>query len=402
MSKFKYIAKDFAGRTVNEVTEATDQASLVLSLRRKNLTVISIMSVKEKVKSRVFSYRKVKSEEVVIFARQLATMVEAGIPLVQSFDILSEQMESKQFSEVMKKIKDDLESGSNLSEAFGRHPGVFSALFVHMVRAGETSGTLGEILNRMATYLEKTEALRRKVKSALTYPAVVTCLAIAVTMVLLLRVIPVFEEIFSDFGANLPRPTMLLILISKLLRQYFLLFVLILVAAIFAVRSYGKTETGRLKIDRCLLRMPVFGVLFKKVAISKFSRTLSTLVRSGVPILSSLEIVEKTAGNRVIELAVVKARERVREGESIAPPLAESGVFPSMVVRMISIGETTGELEKMLAKVSDFYEEQVDATVSGLTSMIEPLIIAFLGVVIGSIVICMFMPIFKMSEIIAM
>ncbi len=401
MARFRFVAKDVTGRSINELAEAVDQAALLTSLRKRNLTVITVVPEREKATG-MMSYRRIKADDIVIFSRQLATLVETGIPLVQGLEILGEQMENKDFAEIIRKIKGDIESGKNLSEAFAQHPKVFSTLFVHMVKAGETSGTLDEILDRMAAHLEKTESLRRKIKSALTYPAVVTLMAIAITLLLLIKVIPVFEEIFSSFGAKLPLPTLILIAVSKILRKYFLLGLIILVLGIYTLKRYVNTEQGRLAADRLKLRLPVFGVIFRKIAIGKFSRTLSTLVRSGVPILSSLEIVERTSGNRVIEMAVEKARNRVREGESIAAPLAGSGVFPPMVTRMIAVGEKTGELEKMLSKISEFYEEQVDATVSGLTSLIEPLIIAFLGIVIGTIVICMFLPIFKLSQIVTM
>jgi len=271
-----------------------------------------------------------------------------------------------------------------------------------MFRAGESGGTLDVILDSLAVYLEKVSTLIKKVRSALIYPAVVTVMAILITLILLIRVIPVFKEIFDGFGAKLPTPTLLLINLSDFLRHNFFYGVLILIVLGFGFSRYIKTERGRFRFDRFKLRLPIFGILFRKVAISKFSRTLSTLVKSGVPILSSLEIVAKTSGNRVVELAVDEVRDSIREGESIAVPLSKCGVFPPMVVRMISVGEKTGELEKMLSKIADFYDEQVDIAVSGLTSLIEPLIIAFLGVVIGSIVIAMFMPIFKMGEIVTM
>jgi type IV pilus assembly protein PilC len=269
-----------------------------------------------------------------------------------------------------------------------------------MVKAGESSGTLDDILDRVATYLEKSNALQKKIKSALIYPAVVSFMALAITLVMILKVIPVFKDIFAGFGAKLPAPTQFLINLSDFMTGHFFMFIIIIVAIVLAVRFYLNTDTGKINVDSLKLKVPVFGPLFKKVAISKFTRTLSTLIKSGVPILAALEIVAKTAGNLVVEKAVNSVRNNVREGENIATPLAKSGIFPPMVTRMVSVGEKSGELEKMLLKIADFFDEQVDTSVDGLTSMIEPLIIAFLGIIIGGIVLCMFLPIFKISTII--
>jgi type IV pilus assembly protein PilC len=301
----------------------------------------------------------------------------------------------------MTKVKDDIETGSSLSDALARHPAVFSTLYVNMVKAGESSGALDDILDRLASYLEKSSTLQRKVKASLVYPAVVITMAILITLVMLLKVIPTFKGIFSMLGGTLPLPTRILIFISDTIRQMFLYVVAGITAIVFALRRYIKTPQGKEKFDKMLLSMPVLGPLFRKVAIAKFTRTLSTLIKSGVPILVSLEIVGKTSGNAVIEKAVVSVRNGIKEGENIADPLAKSGAFPPMVVRMIKVGEQTGELEKMLTKIADFYEDQVDAAVSGLTSLIEPLIIAFLGIVIGGIVIAMFLPIFKLTELVS-
>ena len=404
MPVYTYKAKDISGKTVNATLEAQGQAFVVDAIRKKGLTIISIEESVEKKKKgiSIAIKKKIKIDDLVVFARQLATMIDAGIPLVQGLDILSEQIEHKEFRNIVSRVRNDVETGSTLSEAIGRHPKVFSQLFINMVRAGESSGMLDDIMDRLAGYLEKSSALQRKISSALVYPAVVICMAFLITLILLLKVIPTFKEIFAGFGAKLPTPTLVLIIISDTLRSYFLLLLGVAVVLGFLISRYVRTEKGRLKFDKLMLDLPVFGILFKKVAVSKFTRTLSTLIKSGVSILAALEIVGKTAGNKVVENAVTDVRASIREGENIATPLAKSGVFPPMVVRMISIGEQTGELEKMLEKISDFYDEQVDSAVAGLTSMIEPLIIAFLGIVIGSIVIAMFMPIFKMSEIINM
>ncbi|MFA5146064.1 MAG: type II secretion system F family protein [Candidatus Omnitrophota bacterium] len=403
MANFKYVAKDQSGNNVAGALEANDRNAAVEELRKQDLIIVSVSEALPKFSfSSAFASmqkKKIKLDDLVVFSRQLATMVDAGIPLVGALDILGEQLENKSFQEVIIKIRNDVETGSNLSDAIGKHKKVFSPLFVNMVRAGESSGMLDEILDRLASYLEKTSALQKKVQSALVYPAVVSSMALGITLLLLLKVIPVFKNIFTGFGAELPKPTMVLITISDFLQKYFLLAVVGIVAIGILFARYIKTEKGKLQFDSFLLKMPLFGILFKKVAISKFTRTLSTLIKSGVPILASLEIVAKTAGNKAVEIAVENVRTNVREGENVAEPLAKSKIFPPMVVRMVSVGEQSGQLEKMLSKIADFYDEQVDAAVSGLTSMIEPLIIAFLGIVIGSIVICMFLPIFKVTSI---
>lgn len=399
MPTFKYIAKESNGKTVSGILEYSDKALLIDALRKKGLIIISI---EETAKRKAVSYgASVKLEEVVIFSRQLATMVDSGIPLVQALDILCEQIEKPVFKNILVKIKDDIETGSSLSEALAKHPGVFSTLYINMVKAGESSGALDDILDRLAAYLEKANMLQRKVKSSLVYPAVVITMAVLITLVMLLKVIPTFKGIFAMLGGTLPLPTRILILVSDTIRGMFLYVVAAVVVVVFALKKYIKTAQGKEVLDRALLGMPVLGALFRKVAVAKFTRTLATLVKSGVPILVSLEIVGKTAGNAVIEKAVESVRNGIREGENIADPLAKSGAFPPMVVRMIKVGEQTGELEKMLTKIADFYEDQVDAAVSGLTSLIEPLIIAFLGIVIGGIVIAMFLPVFKLTEIIS-
>jgi len=404
MAAFKYVAKDQNSKTVTGTMEAPDQASAINIIRKKDLILISISGASTGFSLANVSWmkQKIKLDDMVVFSRQLATMVDAGIPLVGALDILQEQSDNKTFAEIIAKVRNDVEAGASLSDGLAKHKNVFSPLFVNMVKAGESSGMLDEILERLAEYLEKTNALTRKVKSALIYPAIVTLMALSITLLLLLKVIPVFKTVFADFGANLPKPTMVLLTISEFLQKYFFFMTVIVVLVVLAVGRYMKTEKGALRMDKLLLSMPVFGPLFRKVAVSKFTRTLSTLIKSGVPILSAFEIVGKTSGNKVVEMAIDDVRRNVREGENISEPLARSGVFPPMVTRMVSIGEQTGQLEKMLSKIADFYDQQVDAAVSGLTSLIEPLIIAFLGIVIGGIVICMFLPIFKMTEVVGM
>ncbi|MGB2705428.1 MAG: type II secretion system F family protein, partial [Candidatus Omnitrophota bacterium] len=390
--------------TLKGLLDTPSRDGAIQSLRAKGFIIISLAEERKlglsldifgKIKK-----KKVKIDDLVVFSRQLATMVDAGIPLVTALDILAEQIEHPVFKQVVSKIRDDVETGSSLSEALAKHANIFSSLFINMVRAGESSGMLDEILDRLAGYLEKTASLQKKIKAALVYPTAVTIMAIAITAFLLIKVVPVFGDIYAGFGAKLPVPTQIMINVSNFLRRYFYVVIALLVLGAFFLRRYAKTEKGKIKLDGLKLKIPIFGILMRKVAVGKFTRTLSTLIRSGVPILGSLEIVSKTSGNRVIEIAVDSVRTNVKEGEPIADPLSRSGVFPPMVVRMVSVGEQTGELEKMLTKIADFYDEQVDAAVTGLTSLIEPLIIAFLGIVIGGIVICMFLPILKITTLV--
>jgi len=402
MPQFKYVAKDKDGKTVNSSMEAANNIALVEALRQKELIIISVEEAKERAKSVAFGGgERINLDELVVFSRQLATMVDAGIPLVGALDALQEQMESKVFKTIVKRVRDNVEGGLSLSEAMSKQPNVFSPFFINMVKAGESSGNLDEILDRVAIYMEKTIALIRKVKSSLIYPAVVVIMAILITTFLIVKVVPTFESIFATIGVALPLPTLILINISHIVRRYLLVVVIGLALAIFAASQLTKTEKGKLAFDTFLLRIPVIGKLLRKVAIARFARTLSTLQKSGVSILTALEIVGKTSGNKVIEAAVLQTKLSIKEGESIAQPLTASKVFPPMVTRMISVGEQTGKLEEMLGKVADFYESEVDAAVSGLTSLIEPLIIAFLGIVVGGIVVSMFLPIVKLIQVVA-
>ena len=405
MPKYKYMAKDQQGKTISGVFEAKDQKEIIDALRKKDLVIISVAETSGRRALSLFSFgrrKKIKLDDLVVFSRQLATMVDAGITLVAALDILGEQMDNKFLSEIVIKARNDVETGSSLSDALAKHKNVFSGLFVNMVRAGESSGTLDEILERLAEYFEKTSNLQKKVSAALVYPAIVSAMAIIITLLLLLKVIPVFKGIFEGFGAQLPTPTLVLITISDFLQAYFLFIAAFFIILFLALKKYAMTEKGRFRLDSVKLKLPIFGILFKKVAISKFTRTLSTLIRSGVPILTALEITAKTSGNKVVETAIDNVGKNVREGENIAEPLTKSKIFPPMVTRMVSVGEQAGELEKMLSKIADFYDSQVDTAVSALTSMIEPLIIAFLGIVIGTIVICMFLPIFKITSVVGM
>ena len=401
MVTFKYVAKDGSANTVNGKIIADSQAAVIEELRKRKLIIISVALIKESgFKNISFGGKRVRDDDLVAFARQLATMVDAGIPLLQGLESLQEQMTHPYFKSVITAVRDDIEVGSSLSNAFSKHSNVFDPLFINMVKAGETGGMLSAILDRVASYMEKTLKLQRKVKSAMVYPIVVICMAMIITLVLLIKVVPTFSAIFESLGGELPGPTKILIQVSNSLRTGFLWYVgaIILIGIFF--NFYHRTESGRLNIDKLKLKMPIFGELIRKVSISRFSRTLATLTQSGVPILASLDIVGKTCGNRVLEIAVNNVKNNVREGENIATPLVKSGVFPAMVTRMIAVGEKTGEMEKMLSKVADFYDDQVDAAVTGLTSMIEPLIIGFLGIVVGGIVIALFLPIIKMTTLI--
>lgn len=399
MNIYEYTAKDKNGHTVMGILEGTSEAEVVNTLHQKELVVVSVKPAKKKIfRSRE---KKIKLDDLVIFSRQLATMIDAGIPLVQALGILGEQIENKNLRRVVIAVRQDIEAGKNFCESLSKHPQAFSELFVNMARAGEASGRLNEILDRLATYLEKSAALTRKIRAALIYPAVLVGMAILITAVLLIKVVPIFKGIFESFGGSLPLPTRILIGISNLLAQYFLLLVGLLVILGFFFRKYVSTEKGRYNFDLKKLKIPVLGPLFHKVALVKFSRTLSTLVRSGVAILNALEIVGKTSGNKVVEEAVMDCYKAVRDGESISGHLTKSGIFPPIVRRMIDVGEKTGQLEKMLSKIADFYDEQVDAAVSALTSLLEPIVIVFLGIVIGGIVISLFLPIFKITELIA-
>lgn len=403
MPTFAYAARARDGRTTRGTMVAQNRTALIQALREKGLTPDQ-SSIKEKrsggaVKN--LQSRRVKTTEVLIFTRQLATMVNAGLPLLQSLDILAEQSEDQVFAAVITDIAANVEGGETFSDALKLYPKVFPGLYVSMIRAGEVSGDLDGVLVRLADYMEATAELRRRVRGAMTYPVVSLCIILLIASGLMLFVVPQFEKIFSEMGAELPKPTQLLIAASNTLRSWkALIFVGAIIAGIIGYRTYNQTEQGRYNIDAMKLRLPVFGMLMRKVAVSRFTRTLATLTRSGVAILQALEIAERTAGNEVFSKAIRDAADSVRNGETLADPLSRNGQFPPMVTRMIGVGEKTGALETMLEKIADFYDAEVKAMVDNLTSMIEPILLVIMGIVVGGIIVGLFMPILNLSQIV--
>ena len=400
MPTFNYVARSMRdGKRQSGSMSAENRMALTKALQAQGLVV-------EQVQSRGASARprrgpKVKSHEVLVFTRQLSTIVNAGLPLLQGMDILGEQTEDPRFARVLQQIGSDVEGGDSFSDALRKHPRIYTDLYVSMVRAGEASGNLDGVLLQLAEYMEAMEELRRRIKSAMTYPVVAFSMILLIASGLIIWVVPQFEQIFSGFGAALPAPTQILILVSNVLRSLMALAVVaFFIMVVVAIKIYGTTPSGRYNLDSIKLRLPVFGKLLRKVAISRFSRTLSTLTKSGVAILAALEIAERTAGNEVFARVVRQAGDSVRTGETLADPLARSGEFPSMVTRMIGIGEKTGALEQMLGKISDFYDSEVKATVDGLTSLIEPILILMMGIVVGGIVVALFMPILQLSSLV--
>jgi len=398
MPIFKWEGKTLKGQGKKGEFEAPDQAAVRIYLRQQNIIPTKIVSKGKEIKFSLPFTRKVRQRAIAIFTRQLATMIDAGLPLVQSLEILSSQQEHKLFKTIIREIREDVESGSTFAGALKKHPATFNDLYTNLVVAGEEGGILDNILTRLANYIEKAEALKKKVKSALVYPSTIVGVAVIVVLILMIFVIPVFESMFKSAGQTLPLPTLVVITISTLIKKYIIIVLPAFALLIYLLRRYHQTENGRAVIDHLLLKLPVFGPLFQKIAVARFSRTLSTLVSSGVPILDGLTIVSKTSGNKTIETAILNARASIREGETIAEPLNRSGMFPPMVIQMISVGESTGALDSMLSKIADFYEEEVDVAVANLTSLLEPFLMVFLGVVIGGVVISMYLPIFSMAS----
>jgi len=399
MTKFAWEGKNRGGGAVSGEMEAPNEAFVLAQLRREQIQPLKIRKKGADLGIRLpwKGEKKVGGKEMAIFTRQFATMIDAGLPLVQCLDILGLQQENPTFKKVILKIKEDVESGSTFADALSKHPSVFDSLFVNLVAAGEVGGMLDTILARLADYIEKAMKLAKKIKGAMVYPSTILAVAVVVTVVLLVYVIPIFAKMFSDFGQALPGPTQFVLALSDFTRKYFLLVIVVIFLLVAAFRWYYRQETGRRNVDRMLLRLPVVGSLLQRIAVARFSRTLGTMVSSGVPILESMDIVAKTAGNKIIEEAILKARMSISEGKTIAEPLADSKVFPPMVTQMVAVGEATGALDAMLVKIADFYDDEVDSAVEAMTALLEPMLRVFLGVVIGGLVIAMYLPVFKLA-----
>lgn len=400
MPTFTYKAKDASGKTIREQVVAKDPSDVVFNLRQKGMVVISV----EEIKSRVFLFsanaKRLKLTQLAQFSRQLSTMVNAGIPLVKDLKVLANQSENKQLKEIANNLCAYIEGGTSLSEALSRFPATFSPLYINMVRAGETSGSLGEILERLAVFLEKTDSVVRRAKSAMIYPAAIILVGMSISAFLILVVIPRFKEIFSLLGAKLPLPTRILINFSDFSRKYFIFSLVGIAFAWWLAARYINTPKGRAQFDSFKFKIPLLGQIFKKFSLARFSRTLATLLKSGVPILNSLDIVTKTVGNKVLENSVTEIKRQVSQGQRLAAQMAKEKVFPQMVTEMIGVGEESGQLEQMLNKVAEAYEEEVDMAIDGMLSLFEPFVIIFLGLMVGSIVLAMFLPILKITQVI--
>jgi type IV pilus assembly protein PilC len=399
MPVFAWEGRTRQGQVKKGVIEAASEAAAMMQLRAQAIIPTSVRAKAARGLELNFLKRGVKTRDLVVFTRQFATMIDAGLPLVQCLDIQAEQQSNKSFGEALARVKADVEQGATFAESLGKHPRIFDELYVNLVAAGEVGGVLDTILNRLSTYLEKADSLKRKVKGAMVYPITVMVVAIGVLVLMMVKVIPVFEKMFADFGGELPGPTQMVINVSHMMQAYLPLFVMVLIAlAIGYVQARRRSPRFRYQTDALFLKLPIFGPLLKKVAVARFSRTFSTMLSSGVPILDALDICAKTSGNRVIEAGLQKTRAAISEGKTIAEPLKAVGVFPGMVVQMIAVGEQTGAMDSMLAKLADFYDDEVDAAVQALTSLLEPLMMVFLGGSIGTILIAMYLPIFKIAE----
>ena len=400
MPSFSYVAREAgSGREIRSTLDAQNEQSAIAALLGRNLLVLSIQErIGKKGKTAGGS---VALADLVVFTRQLSTMVDAGLAMVQSLQALAEQTGNKVMRDTIKDICTRVEGGDSFSEALQKHPKVFNRLYVCMVAAGERGGLLAEILSRLATYLENTARLRKKVKSAMMYPTAVTIIAIGITVFLLVKVVPVFGDVYKGFGSKLPAPTQALIDLSNFVRSYILYILAAVVAIGYGWFAWLKTKKGLEFWDGTRIKLPIFGQIAHKICLARFTRTLASLVRSGVPILEVLQIVSNTVGNVIMEKAIRASATDIERGEGIATALGKHPVFPVMIIRMVTAGEQTGKLENMLERISDFLDEEIETTLSGLTSLIEPLLIVFLGVTVGGIAICMFLPIFKMSEIIS-
>ena len=398
MPVFLWAGKNKKGDIQKGEMEASTEGAVLANLKRMKIEPTKIKKKpKDLFENVAFLQPKVKTSDIILFARQFSTMIDAGLPIIQCLDILYSQQENATLKKMLRSIKDDVESGSTLAEALKKFPNEFDDLFVNMIAAGEAGGILDTILRRLSAYMEKAARLKSKVKGAMTYPIVTLIIAGAVLGVILVFVIPVFEEMFADMGGQLPAFTQMVVKVSNFTKKNIIYIIVGLILFIFAFKKFHSTEKGMAFIDKNILRLPVFGDLIRKVAVSKFTRTMGTMLSSGVAILEALEIVAKTSGNKTIEQAVYSVRSDIAEGRTMADPLIESGVFPSMVCQMIAVGESTGALDAMLEKIAEFYDEEVDQAVENLTALIEPFMLVFLGITIGGLVIAMYLPVFKMA-----
>jgi len=395
MPTFEWKGTARNGQSQTGVLVADSKDSVIAVMRRQQIVVTAVKEKGKEIALPKFG-GGVAPQQVAIFTRQFSVMIDAGLPLVQCLEILGNQQDNKTFKRVLIQIRQDVESGSNLADSMRKHPKVFNDLYTNMVAAGEAGGILDTILQRLATYIEKAVKLNSQVKSAMIYPVAVISIAIIVVMVILWKVIPVFASLFQSLGAQLPLPTRVVIALSNFIGDYWWLMVILGIASWFAIKKYHTTYKGKRVLDGIILKMPILGILMRKIAVARFCRTLATLTSSGVPILDGLQITARTAGNSVVEDAIMATRKSVEEGKTISEPLGDTDVFPTMVVQMIAVGEQTGALDTMLSKIADFYEEEVDTAVAGLMKLLEPLLIAFLGVCIGGIVIAMYMPMFTL------
>ncbi len=433
MPKFKYKAQNEAGKAVSGSLDADNQSDVVAQLRRQKLSPINIKQVgggkKRKggggnaatevgimlvlnailmpffgvmmLPGRLFGGGGGKGDMMVVFTRQLSTMIGAGIPILECLEVLCDQSEDKGFAQMLNDVVEDVRTGNDLSSSMGAHPKYFTRIYIAMIKAGEASGQIDIILVRLAEYMEATAKLKREIKSAMTYPVISLCMVLGITAFLMIGIVPKFKDIFDSMSIDLPWITITLLAISMFMRDYWYMIFLGSGVFVFALVMYRKTDVGERQFDWITLKAPIFGKLFQKIAISRFSKTFSTLIKSGVPILGALEIVSETAGNRIVKEAIDSARENVRQGETLGEPLGQFWVFPPMVAKMITIGERSGALEQLLEKISEFYDQQVSATVESLTAMIEPLLIGVMGFLVGAIVLAVFLPIFKLQESLA-
>ncbi|MGQ0722419.1 MAG: type II secretion system F family protein [Candidatus Eiseniibacteriota bacterium] len=401
MITYQWRGRTVGGENLSGELTAKSRTELLAALRKKKIIVTSVRQKAKEVNLKLPFGNGIGTKDLAVFTRQFATMINAGLPLVQCLDILSRQLDKQLFRDTTKKVMNDIEAGSTLTESLAKHPKVWDELYVNMVNAGETGGILDTILLRLADYIEKIEALKRKIKGAMMYPAVVLFVAIGATLFMLMFIIPTFARMFADFGAELPLPTRIVLMMSNAIRAWWWAGLAGVIGTVIAFQRYYKTDKGRHVIDGLLLKVPVLGDVLRKGSVSRFTRTLGTLVSSGVPILDGLEITAKTAGNVIVKDAVMMARASIREGDTISNPLRQSGVFPPMVVQMITVGEETGALDEMLTKIADFYDSEVDTAVDALTSIIEPVMIVVMGAIVGAMVVAMYLPIFRMVNVIA-